>query len=159
MTGNTSLAEPEDPVLALSKGFGALIGARTEDLAFGLNVARTHMQRGAHSEAMRIYAMLVLCDPRHPDFQIGLANCALAMGENALALQAASAVVALRPADPRGYFLSARACFGMGALAEAAEDLADAGLHARAANDRTMIEAVAQLDRLVKLDPARGLPS
>jgi Flp pilus assembly protein TadD len=102
------------------------LGLEPIDLRLGLDVARIHLQRGAAGDAFEIYAMLVVCDPSDPELQVGLANCALYVGENNLALQAASAIIALTPADPRGYFFSGRACLALGHVAEAKEDLTEA---------------------------------
>ena len=110
------------------------IGLKSEDLRIGLEVAKNFMKRGAFPEALRTYAALCLCEPTNIDFQIGLANCTLQMEEYHLALQAASVVVALAPRNPRGYFMSGRACVGLGHFAEAREDLDESielGLRAR----------------------------
>lgn len=124
-------------------------GLSSEQLRVGLAVARNHLSRGAHAEAFRIYASLVLCDPMNVDFQVGLANCAGLMGEHHVALQAASAIVALAPADPRGYLLSGRSCLMVGSFAEAQEDLRDALRHAEAAgSDFVANEARHLLDRV-----------
>jgi hypothetical protein len=115
----------------------------------GLTVARNHLSRGSYAEAFRIYASLVLCEPLNVDFQVGLANCAGLMGEHHVALQAASAIIALAPADPRGYLLSGRSCLMIGSFAEAQEDLNDAVRHAEAAgSDVVTREARHLLDRL-----------
>ena len=71
------------------------LGLELSDLKPALDIARNHLKRGAPGEAMRTYIALVLCEPTNVDFQVGLANCALQIGENHLALHAASAVVAL----------------------------------------------------------------
>jgi Flp pilus assembly protein TadD len=102
------------------------LGLSSEQLRIGLSVARNHMTRGAPLEALRVYVTLVLCEPANVDFQIGLANCAGVLGEHHLALQAASAVIALAPKDARGYLLSGRSCMMISAFAEAKEDLEDA---------------------------------
>jgi len=102
------------------------LGLSSEQLRIGLSVARNHMTRGAPLEALRVYVTLVLCEPTNVDFQIGLANCAGVLGEHHLALQAASAVIALAPKDARGYLLSGRSCMMISAFAEAKEDLEDA---------------------------------
>jgi Flp pilus assembly protein TadD len=110
------------------------IGLKSSDLRIGLEVAKNFMKRGAFPEALRTYAALCLCEPANIDFQIGLANCTLQMEEYHLALQAASVVVALAPRNPRGYYMSGRACVGLGHLSEAREDLAEAielGVRAR----------------------------
>jgi Flp pilus assembly protein TadD len=128
------------------------LGIENADLQIGLDVARRHLQRGAAAEAMRVYVALVLCDPMVVDFQVGLANCALLAEENHLALQAASAVVALAPSDPRGYFLSGRACLGLGSFAEAAEDLTDAVEFGRKAHNATIVnEANVLLQKVAAL--------
>jgi Flp pilus assembly protein TadD len=128
------------------------LGLQTIDLMAGLEVAKNHLKRGDIPQAMRIYATLVLCEPANVDFQVGLANCALLAEENHLALQAASAVVALAPSDPRGYFLSGRACLGLGSFAEATEDLTDAVEFGRKALDATIVnEANLLLQRVAAL--------
>jgi Flp pilus assembly protein TadD len=104
-------------------GIRKALGLRPLDLRLGLDFARTQLQRGAVREALRTYVALVLCDPSDPELQVGLANCALHVRENDLALQAASVVIVLAPSDPRGYYLSGRACFALGYRAEAVEDL------------------------------------
>ncbi len=116
------------------------LNLKSADLTIGLEVAKNLLKRGAATEALRIYAGLILCEPANIEFQVGLANCALLVDEPHLALQAASAVIALAPRDPRGYLLSGRACIGLGALAEAAEDLNDALTFGREARDARVVE-------------------
>jgi tetratricopeptide (TPR) repeat protein len=99
------------------------LGLETIDLRLGLDYARTLLQRGAFGEAFRAYAALVLCDPTDSELQIGLSNCAWQVGEFELALQAASAAIAIEPTDPRGYCLSGKACLALGQLDEARVDL------------------------------------
>lgn len=146
-----------DAVHALLTGaLGRSLGFSPLDLAAGLELAKSQGQRGAHMEALRTYATLVLCDPSHIDCQVGLANCALELAENHVALQAASAIVALAPSDPRGYYLSGRACFAIGAFSEALEDLADARTFARKARDSRIAEAADQLTRTIELLRSSG---
>jgi Flp pilus assembly protein TadD len=128
------------------------LGLEPVDLRLGLDVARNQLQKGAVGEAFRTYATLVVCDPSDPELQVGLANCALHVGENNLALQAASAVVALAPSDPRGYFFSGRACMALGHFAEAKEDLTEAIELARVPKDALIFnEARKLLERLAVL--------
>jgi Flp pilus assembly protein TadD len=125
------------------------LGLEPVDLRLGLDVARNQLQKGAVSEAFRTYATLVVCDPSDPELQVGLANCALHVGENNLALQAASAVVALAPSDPRGYFFSGRACLALGLMTEAKEDLTQAIELARNARNALIFgEASKLIERL-----------
>lgn len=146
-----------DPVQAFLEGsLRKEIGLKSEDLSVGLEVARNHLKRGAPAEALRMYVGLILCEPMNVDFQVGLANCAITLGEDHLALQAASAVVALAPRDPRGYYLSGRACLGLGHLAEAEEDLNDALAHARKTGDATV---ASEAQRLLKTLTAIAPPS
>jgi Flp pilus assembly protein TadD len=100
-----------------------ILGLEPIDLRLGLDVARNQLMKGALADAFRTYAALVMCDPSDPELQVGLANCALHLGENSIALQAASAVVSLASSDPRGYYFSGRACLALGHLTEAEEDL------------------------------------
>ncbi|WP_298958093.1 pathogenicity island protein [uncultured Methylobacterium sp.] len=138
----------------LDGGVRDAIGLRSEDLSVGLEVARNHLRRGAPAEAFRIYVGLILCEPTNVEFQVGLANCALHLEEAHLALQAASAVVSLAPKDPRGYYLSGRACLTLGHLAEAQEDLTDAVARAREARDAATADAARRLLQSLTLPAA-----
>lgn len=123
------------------------LGLTSEDLRLGLTVARNQLMRGARLEALRTYVALVMCEPGNVDFQLGLANCAAAIGEFHLTLQAASAVIALDPRHPRGYYLSGRACLALGYRDEAQEDLDDAVEFGRAARDAKTVAAAQKLLR------------
>lgn len=119
--------DAEDVIKRLLQGdLRRQLGLTTEQLRIGLTIARNHLARGAYADAFRLHVALVLCDPLEVDFQVGLANCASLMGEHHVAIQAASAVIALAPTDPRGYLLSGRSCLMTGNLKEAREDLDDA---------------------------------
>lgn len=131
MTAQTDAAQNGSAVdafgrLLVEAEIGKNLGLAADDLAVGLDIAKSLLERGQPMRAMRIYGALVLCFPTIADYQIGLANCALQLEENYMALQAASAVIALEPRNPRGYFLSGRACLAAGEIAEAREDLGDA---------------------------------
>ncbi len=149
MTSSASgqTTDDENRLAILSGMIGEALGLQPNDLRLGLDVAKNQLERGRPAEALKSYAMLVLCEPTNVDFQVGLANCALRLEEFHLALQAASAVVAMRPRDPRGYLLSGRACIGLSAPAEAREDLTDALAFAKAAGDATL---AAEAERLLK---------
>lgn len=143
-----------DPAMLqfITGGLRKELGLESIDLMAGLDIARNHLKRGATPEAMRIYATLVLCEPANIEFQAGLANCALVMGEYHLALQAASALIALAPTDPRGFFFSGRACMGLGHYPEAVEDLGDAvQLGRKAMNAAIVNEANGLLEKLAAL--------
>ena len=128
---------------------GKRLGLSTEQLRVGLSVAQNHVARGAYVEAFRIYMSLVLCDPLHVDFQVGLAQSAALLGEDHIAIQAASAVIALAPKDPRGYLLSGRSCFAVASYQEAHEDLTEALRLAReSGSDALTMEASVLLERL-----------
>jgi Flp pilus assembly protein TadD len=129
------------------------IGLDRDTLRLGLDVARNHMQRGAYHDAFQAYVTMVICDPMEVDFQIGLANCALYISENELALQSASAVISLAPEDPRGYFLSARACLAIGAFYDAREDLQEAIKLATEQNDEVVLsQAMRVMNGIQALD-------
>jgi Flp pilus assembly protein TadD len=129
------------------------LGLESVDLRFGLDLARNQLQRGATAEAFRTYIALVLCDPSDAEFQVGLANCALVVGENELALQAASAAIALQPTNPRGLYLSGQACMALRQFVEAREDLADAiELARQTKNSMIVLEAEKLLTKLRALD-------
>jgi len=147
---STAPKQPSAEAAEIMKAFvnGAArkqLGLQSIDLAAGLTIAKNHLQRGAQVEAMRTYVALVLCEPANVEFQVGLANCCVQVGEPHLAIQAASAVIALAPADPRGYFLSGRACLEAGHLAEAEEDLRDAVEFGKKSRDAAIVEEAAQL--------------
>lgn len=120
---------------ALAKQYGLEVG----DLRVGLTVAGNLLRRGQADEALRLYVALVLCAPRELDFQLGLANCALLAGQNYLAIQAAAVLIAGRPDDPQGYFISGRACLATGNEEEAREDFGEAIRCARKTGDLTIL--------------------
>lgn len=125
------------------------LGLQSGDLRLGLDIAANRLKRGAKAEALRIYVALVLCEPMNPEFQVGLANCALLVQENCLALQAASVVIALEPGSARGYFLSGRACLALGHFSEAAEDLREAMRFASESKDMALFQSAESLFRKV----------
>lgn len=102
------------------------LGLTMDDLAIGDRLARNHMAKGSYEEALRMYCSLVLCEPTEPRFQIGLACAAFELGQHYIALQAASAVIALVPDDPRGYLISGKCCMMIDQYAEAREDFEEA---------------------------------
>lgn len=116
------------------------------DVQVGLEVAGSYLRDGAIDQAFRTFILLVLQDPCEPVSQIGLAHCALQVGQSELALQAASMVIALAPSDPRGYFLSGQACLALRHFAEAKEDLLNAAEFGRQVNNTAV---VADADRLL----------
>lgn len=157
MTAQTDSAQAGSAVdafgrLLVEAEIGKNLGLAADDLAVGLDIAKSLLERGQPVRAMRIYCALVLCFPTVADYQIGLANCALQLEEHYMALQAASAVIALEPRNPRGYFLSGRACLAAGELAEAREDLADALRLAKESGD-TLVATEAE--RLLKTAEAK----
>ncbi|MFT0891578.1 hypothetical protein [Pseudochelatococcus sp. G4_1912] len=103
-----------------------VMGLEVEHLLPGLSIAAKMLQRGDEEGALRTYATLVLCDPNEPRFQQGLAACALKIGQHAVALQAASAIIAFWPESPEGYHFSAHACIGLEEYEAAIEDFTDA---------------------------------
>lgn len=121
------------------------LGLKSSDLQIGLTIAKGHMDRGAYSDALSIYAPLVLLEPATIDFQIGLANCALQMERFELALQTASVAVALAPRDPRGYFISGKSCLALGLHQEAREDLDDAVKFGIEARNAGLVESARKL--------------
>ncbi|WP_341367299.1 hypothetical protein [Yoonia sp. BS5-3] len=132
--------------LLLDGAFAKELGLGTRELDTALAAANAKLQAGNHDKALSMYAMLVLCRPQNVNYQCALANCALKMQEYEMALQAASAAVALDPRDCRGYYLSGAACFGLGHLDEAREDIADALSFAEGSPHRDVLEASRRLD-------------
>lgn len=119
------------------------LGLQTKDVAAILGVAIGKSKSGRHEEALQLYSIAVLLDPTEPIHQMALAECGLDLGKYDLAIHAASAVIALAPSDPRGYYLSGRACVGLERPSEALIDFDDAILYAEKRGDRTMqIEAM-----------------
>lgn len=137
---DTSPQKGDDEVLQqlIEGGLRKSLGLSREHLRLGLDLAKTQMQRGRNQEAFRTYATMVLCDPSDPELQIGLANCALLVGENNLALQAASAAIILQPNDCRGFFLSGKACLALGLREESKEDLTRALELSKGTNNTTV---------------------
>ena len=150
---NDEKQDSEAEVLALSLlllaqgAMGKVLGLRKEDLRAGLDVAKKQLMRGASREALRTYGFLVMCDPGDPDFQFGLANCALHVGEFYIALQAASAMIALHPEHARAYYVSGRALLAIGREDEAVEDLRKAKEFGKQQKDSTIY---AQAERWLK---------
>jgi tetratricopeptide (TPR) repeat protein len=101
-------------------------GLQTSELRALAHVGHMKMSAGDFAGAQRVYCLLVVMAPDEAGFQIGLADASLALEHFDLALQAGAAVIAALPTDPRGYFISGRACLGLGLAEEAREDLADA---------------------------------
>lgn len=110
----------------LGKALRDSYGLQTSELRALAHIGHMKMMAGDFAGAQRIYSLLVVLSPDDSGFQIGLADASIALGHFDLALQAGAAVIAALPTDPRGYFISGRACLGLGLSAEAREDLADA---------------------------------
>jgi len=148
-----ALGKSKDAIL--SGAIRDMLGLTNEDLKLGLEVAANRLQRGAHRDALRIYAALVLCEPTNVAFQIGLANCALLLHENCLALQAASFVITSEPKNARGYLLSGRACLGLGCWKEAEEDLRRASELAKQNRDANLYASAEALMQKLRVILAR----
>ncbi|MGV8938748.1 MAG: tetratricopeptide repeat protein [Allorhizobium sp.] len=122
------------------------IGLEPGDLTIGLAVANSMLRRGDGQDALRMYATLALCEPLNFDIQLGLAECCAELEQHDLAIQAAAVLIATSPRDPRGYFLSGRACLMAGYRAEAEEDLTHAIRFGREGGDAAI---VAEAERLL----------
>jgi Flp pilus assembly protein TadD len=131
----------------MEKEIGRTLGLGPDDLRAGLDIARNLLDRGAPAKAMRIYAALVIVEPKVADYQIGLANCAIELSEYYVAVQAAAAAILLEPENPRAYFLSGRACLALGEYKEAREDLSDALALASRAGDSLVVREAERLLR------------
>ncbi len=116
----------------------ALLALDVEHLLPGLDIAERKLRQGDTQGALRTYATLVLCDPGEPRFQAGLAACALELGIHAVALRAASALIAVEPAGARGYHLSAHAYVGLADYGSAADDFTEARRLADRAGERAI---------------------
>lgn len=148
MTQSDPVKHQEQTDLIDQLASGALrdsVGLETGDLPVLQKVAERALTAGDHESAIRTYAILVLLDPMRTDYQLALAECALAVENPDIALHAASAVIACDPRNARGYFASARACLAMGLVAEAREDLADTQHFAREARDGELFAAAQKL--------------
>jgi Flp pilus assembly protein TadD len=102
------------------------LGLKPGDLSIGVAAAKAMLRRGEGPQALRMFAMLALCEPMDIHIQLGLAECAAELEQHELVIQAAAALIAMAPHDARGYFLSGRACLMAGYEAEAQEDLTTA---------------------------------
>ncbi len=131
----------------LDRPIAAQLGFEAEELGGAVKLAQTRLAEGRNLEAFQMFCGLVLMDPSHMDFQLGLAESALAAGAPEMALQSAALVISQHPDWPQGYFLSGRACMALGDPAAAAEDFADAITHAGTARP----ELAAQAQRLLAL--------
>ncbi|EHS51792.1 hypothetical protein PDO_5038 [Rhizobium sp. PDO1-076] len=110
----------------LEGGLQKQLGLMDGDLELALGIANSKMACGDFATAFKIYCCLVLCKPDNFHHQQGLANFCIKFDEFEVALQAASTMVMLKPDDPLGYYLSGKACLGLGHRHEANEDIADA---------------------------------
>lgn len=115
-------------------------GLEAEHLLPALAVAERMLHRGDEEGALRTCAALVLCDPAEPRFQMGLAACALHAGRHAVALRAASAVIAIVPESPEGYHLSGHASLGLRDYGTARDDFAAALRLARGTGNHEIAE-------------------
>lgn len=103
------------------------LGLDADDLQIALTLAGRDVERGAFDRALRTYAALALCEPRNPEFQLGLANCAMRMEQYELGLQAATLAIAFAPQDARSWLVSGRCRVGLARpSAEARHDLGQA---------------------------------
>ena len=123
------------------------LGLSMKDLDVALGVANMKLRSGDPMNALQIYTALILCNPSHYDFQCGLANCTAQIQEHDLTIQAASAMIALDPQDPRGYYFSAVGCIGMGHFEEALEDIQDARHFAELSENKSILS---ETDRLFR---------
>lgn len=131
----------------VERPIAAQLGIDAKDLGGAVKLAQTRLSEGRDLEAFQMFCGLVLLDPTHMDFQIGLAESALAAGAPEMALQSAALVITAHPDWPHGYFLSGRACLALDDPAAAAEDFADAITHAGTAHP----DIAAQAKRLMAL--------
>ena len=111
------------------------LGLAPGDLNGAAEQARADLQAGQSASALSKFARLVMIDPRHAPYFLGLAEAALAEGQPEIALQGASVVMLEQPDDPAGYLLSAQACLALDEFDAAREDLADAERCALAKSD------------------------
>lgn len=127
--------------MALRESYGLEIN----DLRAMAHVAHMKMTAADFSGALRLYSVLALMAPEEIGFQVGLADAAIAECNFELALTAASLIISIDPADPRGHYLSGRASLGLGMHAEAREDLQTAKKIAMAARDAKTYELAERL--------------
>ena len=125
------------------------LGLKAGDLDGAAHGAFVAMQAGDLESAFKGFANLVLVDPTNAGYHAGLAEVALELGHHALALQSASVIVATRGAEPEGYFLSARACLGLGEPALALEDLTQTEAMARRSGKPAYAAAAQKLRALI----------
>lgn len=121
------------------------MGLQSGDLDPLGQIARNDLVAGNVDAALGGFARLVMVEPANADYQIGLAEAALAAGHAELAMHSAAVVIAERPRSPVGYFLSGRAALAMGEIEVAIEDLVDAARLAEATGDRSLASSAQQL--------------
>ena len=101
---------------------GAELGLDEKQLEASVSMAERALERGDAERAVRTYAVLILLQTDCVAYQLGTARAAMAAHLAEVALMAASAVIALRPTDPNGFYWSGMACMHMGEFALAIED-------------------------------------
>lgn len=139
MHSDTLAGLPHDAVTQIWNGaLREELGLDAEDLQIALGVANMKQKVGDDLSALRMYMALSLCEPRNCDFLQGLANQTLKMSLYDAALQAGSAMIALKPADPFGYYFSGSACMALGHIEEGREDIGDALTFATAVGNETL---------------------
>lgn len=133
----------------LDAGVRKTLGLAEHDLDAGLKLAGIRISSGKYEMALRLYRTLLILAPN--DFRIyqGLANLCHKTGDHDKVLHCASAMIALKPADPLGYYFSAMACLALGHLEEANEDLTDAMARIGNNEDIRLKEACKKLSLLL----------
>jgi len=138
--------------LAAGPSLLEMMGLERGDLDAFAIIARKDFLAGKDEDAVSKFARLVMADPTNADYQLGLAETALATGRAETAMQSAALVIAERPTSPVGYFLSGRAAMLMGEVEFALEDLGDAIKFAEASGDAAILASARQYFSLVKRD-------
>ncbi len=125
------------------------LGLKREDLYGAALASAEALQAGDHERAFNGFCHLVMLDPMNPAYHHGLAEVALELGHYPLALQSASVIVASTPRRPEGYFLSARACLGLGEPELALEDLGQVETLGREVGQPALVAAAQKLRVLI----------
>jgi tetratricopeptide (TPR) repeat protein len=127
---------------ALKGELGEALGLTPQLSRFALRIAAEKLGRGKAEEAFNLYFVLAAANPLQSDVQLGLANCALALGREDLAARSAAAAIALDPENYKAYAVSGRANLVLKKKVEAMEDFRDAERLAEAAGDAAVLAHV-----------------
>ena len=107
-------------------GFGRVLGLREEDQAFALTVANSKLSVGDALSAIKIYSLLVYCNPSNYAHLQGLAAASIKVLDYESAFRTAALMTALQPQNALGHYFAGAAFLHSGHRAEAVSSLTKA---------------------------------